>query len=468
MKKRILTFGFAISAIFTIIGCGGGNLSNTNGGAIIGNNALVPYSPTVANQREVIYKTDTTPSATSLFSNGVLATVPANYSKEIINSIELDNNYLFVTNNKTRTTGCNFSGCPQTQFLYLVDKNTGAATMTNFTANLNLFGYSLIYQISKQNSRYVFSNAISNTLDYRLDKIDTHTGITSQITLNGTDVVLAPLNGKSIAEDSDNIYFTSIDSTSHSVFNTYKIETNNNDNIVDYPGLVNYHTVNLFVINNKLIMFALANNNASPVIAEGLYIADKTNPSASPTAISNSVSGVVDFATKIDNKIYFETQDTVNLNYYLYVLDPSQPINNALTKLETINRSADGKVENIFKYNGNIYFVQKNKLHKTDGSTPNSATVVLSNLANSTSGDNKIYQADGKLYYRGSQTATGKELWVYDGTTSTRLTDINPGNGDSNPKNILELNGKIVFQATPDGTNNKLYSLDGTTLTPLN
>ena len=432
MKKKITTLSLALTAIFAISGCGGGSTTG-NGGTTVGNSAFIAYSPTVSNTREVIYKTDTTPSGTSLFSNGVLATTATNYSQEVINSITLDGNYLFTVSNKISTLGCsNFFGCPETQELYILDKTTGATTNTNLTASLGIVYYATIYQVGKQNSRYIFSKTASS-FDYKLDKIDTSNGATTPITLFGTDVVNTPTQLHGIAEDGDNIYFVSVDSGTHTVTNIYKLNTSNG-NLADHPTLVNYNAINLFAANNKLVMFVSANNNVTPNITAGLYIVDTTSPSTTAVPISTNIFPYIDCVAKIDGKIYFETKDASDGNYYLYVLDPSQPASSALTKLETINTTVDGYVKQIFKHNGDIYYVQKSNLLKTDGATPNSAAVVVNNLAYGNVGDNKVYQANGNIYYRGYQASTGKELWVYDGTTASLAADINTGVTDSNPK----------------------------------
>ena len=75
----------------------------------------------------------------------------------------------------------------------------------------------------------------------------------------------------------------------------------------------------------------------------------------------------------------------------------------------------------------------------------------------------------GLLYFAANDgSASGRELWSYDGSTAARQTDINttpPGN--SNPSYLTVYDTKLYFRATPDGTNYELYSFDGSTLTPI-
>ena len=50
--------------------------------------------------------------------------------------------------------------------------------------------------------------------------------------------------------------------------------------------------------------------------------------------------------------------------------------------------------------------------------------------------------------------AAGFELWKFDGTTATRVADINNA-GNSNPAFLTVYNNELYFQAT--GNDNELY-----------
>ncbi len=71
---------------------------------------------------------------------------------------------------------------------------------------------------------------------------------------------------------------------------------------------------------------------------------------------------------------------------------------------------------------------------------------------------------NGILYFRGRNTATGKELWKSDGTEAgtVLIKDIRSGSGSSEPENFLNINGVIFFTAN-DGVNGvELWKTDGT------
>lgn len=468
MKHMIRTVLFG-SMLIGLNGCGGGANDTTNGTGAVNTGTgevFIGYSSAAGSlEKEKLYKTDGSVSGTAEFSSGVLAAVPANYSTELINTIEEKGNYLFVTSNKTRTSGCGLFGCPTTQFLYLVDKNSGAVNATLYTAGVSPFAFAPtgpIYQYdsSVQDKRYIFSHITSDALSgYQIHAVDTQTGASSPITLNGTDKIFHNFSGKSIDDAGNKVFFLAVDDVSSpTAYNIYSLDTDNGA-VTDYPDLAGYVPVNLFAVNGKLVMF----ENGS------LSLSDMSSSPIVPDVISTNINYVFDFGIEIDNKIYFAGENTANNTYHLYTLDPTQPAGSALHKMENINRAVDGRIENIFKYNGNIYYVQGDKLLKTDNDPTTIPVPVVSNLSNTNPGDNKIYQANGKLYFRGTNTAAGDELWSYDGTNSTLEVDINQGGADSFVKNIVALdNNTVVFEATTNGTTNQLFKWDGTMLSPLN
>lgn len=469
MKKSILTYSLALSAIFAISGCGGGGTDTTNSSGALnnGNNKVyIGYSPNLGAQaKETLYKTNGTVAGTSQFSSGILASNPSNYKSEYVNAIQEDGNYYFVTNNKVRNFGCSqLLGCGVTQFLYLVDKNSGAVEPTFYTAGVSQMfpipaGPIHQYSSNTQQKYYIFSNNNTDGVpdDYKIYAVDTQTGVHTQIALNGSDKGYMGITGKSVDDDGNKVYFLATDSiNSPTNFNIYSLNTDDGT-VTDYPILSSTDaSLTLYAANNKLYMFK---NNS-------ITVANMPNPTT-PSSVSTSLSAVHDFSVEIDGKIYFATDDTINGGRNLYMIDPTQPANNALSTLEDIGTT--NKVDSIFKYNGDIYYVQAGKLYKTDGNPATTPSAIVTNIANSQKGDNKIFQANGKLYYKCTNSTHGDELCSYNGTTAQLEVDINPGVGDSHVKNIVSLNSNtIIFQATPDETTNYLYKWDGNTLTPLN
>jgi ELWxxDGT repeat protein len=75
-----------------------------------------------------------------------------------------------------------------------------------------------------------------------------------------------------------------------------------------------------------------------------------------------------------------------------------------------------------------------------------------------------FHEVNGQVYFVASQTETGQELWVTDGTSDgTHLVaDINPGTASSAPANLTDLAGKLYFSADDGLHGNELWVTDGT------
>ncbi len=62
----------------------------------------------------------------------------------------------------------------------------------------------------------------------------------------------------------------------------------------------------------------------------------------------------------------------------------------------------------------------------------------------------------------------GSELWKYDGTTATRITDLSPGSASSFISSLAVYNGALYFRGsgTTNGTVDvQLWKYDGTNVT---
>lgn len=94
-------------------------------------------------------------------------------------------------------------------------------------------------------------------------------------------------------------------------------------------------------------------------------------------------------------------------------------------------------------------------------SKANEFTNLKSNLRANLS---EAVEANGKLYFNGSTSAQGSELWLTDGTAhGTKLIkDIRPGTDNSNPTYLTEYNGKIYFSANDGSNGAELCVSDGT------
>src|SRR5262245_12654407 len=69
------------------------------------------------------------------------------------------------------------------------------------------------------------------------------------------------------------------------------------------------------------------------------------------------------------------------------------------------------------------------------------------------------------VFFAAFEPATGTELWKSDGTTTTRVADINPGVGSSTPSQLRAVGSTVYFAATDGTTGMELWKTDGTTTT---
>ena len=75
-----------------------------------------------------------------------------------------------------------------------------------------------------------------------------------------------------------------------------------------------------------------------------------------------------------------------------------------------------------------------------------------------------MVEYDGKLYFEGYESTYGAELYSYDGTNVTRISDIYSGTNSSYAKMITVLNDTLYFVATNNTYGYEWYSYDGTNI----
>jgi ELWxxDGT repeat protein len=73
-----------------------------------------------------------------------------------------------------------------------------------------------------------------------------------------------------------------------------------------------------------------------------------------------------------------------------------------------------------------------------------------------------LYVAGSSLYFRARTAALGRELYCFDGTTARCVADINPGAGDSNPGEFCFFAGHVYFSADDGIHGYELWRTDGT------
>lgn len=79
-------------------------------------------------------------------------------------------------------------------------------------------------------------------------------------------------------------------------------------------------------------------------------------------------------------------------------------------------------------------------------------------------GSNPSFQTvlNGKLIFAADDNIHGRELFSFDGTTTTLIKDINPGFQSSTPHDFYVLNNEIVFKAYTLNNGLELWKTDGT------
>ncbi|MDB5219965.1 MAG: hypothetical protein JWO86_7892, partial [Myxococcaceae bacterium] len=106
------------------------------------------------------------------------------------------------------------------------------------------------------------------------------------------------------------------------------------------------------------------------------------------------------------------------------------------------------------------------ELWKSDGTA--AGTVRVGNLRTT----DRTYDRDtlgGKLFFDATQDTAGApdwEPWMTDGTTTTRLADVDPS-GPSTPSNVYARNGKMYFMAKSPGHTSALWVTDASGATPV-
>ena len=71
---------------------------------------------------------------------------------------------------------------------------------------------------------------------------------------------------------------------------------------------------------------------------------------------------------------------------------------------------------------------------------------------------------NNKLYFVGNDGSYGDELYSYDGSSFTRITDIYSGSNSSSPNYFTVYNDKLYFSAYNSTYGTELYVYDGSTV----
>jgi ELWxxDGT repeat protein len=100
---------------------------------------------------------------------------------------------------------------------------------------------------------------------------------------------------------------------------------------------------------------------------------------------------------------------------------------------------------------GNIYFVATNaangtELWKWDGTSASLAADISAGAGSSDPSGLTVF--NNELFFSATDGTNGRELWKFDGTTASMVSNINAGAGDSDPQYLTEYNGNLYFSAS--------------------
>ncbi|MFN6133321.1 MAG: ELWxxDGT repeat protein, partial [Synechococcaceae cyanobacterium] len=98
---------------------------------------------------------------------------------------------------------------------------------------------------------------------------------------------------------------------------------------------------------------------------------------------------------------------------------------------------------------------------KTDGTTTSRVANIYPGEGNSNS--SYLTAVGNTLFFSASDFTSGFELWKTDGTTTSRVADIRPGISSSKPRYLTAVGNTLFFTANDGSSGYELWKTDGTT-----
>ena len=168
------------------------------------------------------------------------------------------------------------------------------------------------------------------------------------------------------------------------------------------------------------------------------------------------------YLTVFNNALYFSATSTDGSGTELWKFDGT-----AATRVADINEGVGNSNPAFLTVFNNVLYFSANgndgkgtELWKYDGTNP----PVLAADINAGAGDSvPTYMTvfNNALYFSANGDSAGFELWKFDGTTATRVADINTA-GNSNPAYLTVYNNELYFQANGnDGAGAELWKFTG-------
>jgi len=203
-----------------------------------------------------------------------------------------------------------------------------------------------------------------------------------------------------------------------------------------------------------------------------LWQTDGTNITRLTDLSYGSANSFIGPPVEFNGELYFRGSGTTNgtIKLELWKYDGT----NASLVAQINPGTGSGNPSGLRVYNGVLYFAA------SDGSTGtelwgydgvNAFQAADINPGNGGFGPFQNSRPQGlkvigdRLYFSADDGVSGREIWSFDGTTATRLADLNPGKGDSEPFtdtfDFTEFDGAIYFSANPGDNTNRLFRYDG-------
>ncbi|MCK5424893.1 MAG: hypothetical protein KAI89_05940, partial [Emcibacter sp.] len=188
--------------------------------------------------------------------------------------------------------------------------------------------------------------------------------------------------------------------------------------------------------------------------------------SSDGTTITPLTGTDLDILTKANIYTFTEYQGST----YFYVIPPGES-SVRLYKFDGTNVSPASDTEasptlggnTLFVFDGKLYFNSFNSFTGSqawsfDGT--NYAEFDFNGLSSSISNPALF---NGNMIFSGSgASGEGVEFWVYDGTNSPTMFDLNAGSSSSSPRDFTVIGDKLYFSATGAGNDRELWVYDGT------
>lgn len=241
---------------------------------------------------------------------------------------------------------------------------------------------------------------------------------------------------------------------------SYDPATGNAQRLSDINTSANSNVFHLAVFNNKIYFTA-----DDATAGTELFSYDPASGNIALIDINTGASsGTPQSLTVIGNKLYFSAVTDAN-GRELYAYDGT----NAPVRLTDIMSGPAHSVaynddfRAIVEMNGNIIFSANTTAPTRDLYMYNPGTSAVTMIANpnGVTEQTNFCLYGGKLYFYGQTTASGTELWMYDGVNApSMVADINPGAGNSHLYELTVFNNKMYFRAVDATAGPELFVLN--------